>query len=51
MGLPFSPILAEIYRNDFENHVINSSKYKNNIILWARNVDDILTLWKETNRH
>ncbi len=49
MGSSLSPILAEIYINDFENHIINNSKY-NNIKMWSRYDDDIPILWKGTNR-
>ncbi len=39
MDSPLSPILAEIYTNDFENHIMKNRKYKNNIKLWTRYVD------------
>ena len=45
MGSSLSPILAEIYMNDFENNFMNNSKYKRNIIKWVRYVDDILIIW------
>ena len=41
MGSSLSPlfiILAEIYMNDFEKQLINSTKYKDNIKLWSRYV-------------
>lgn len=46
MGSPLSPILAEIYMNEFENNYLNSSKYKNYIKHWVRYVDDILIIWE-----
>ena len=33
MGSSLPPILAEIYMNDFENQLISSTKYKDNIKL------------------
>ncbi len=30
MLLSLSPILTEMYMNDFENHIINNSKHRNN---------------------
>ena len=50
MGSPLSPILAEIYMNNFENEILNNSKYKNNIKIWKRYVDDILLIWSGTDR-
>ena len=49
-GLPMasslSPILAEIYMNDFEKQLVSSTKYKDNIKLWSRYVDDVLVIWE-----
>jgi hypothetical protein len=46
MGSPLSPILAEIFMNNFENKLILKTKYKKNIKLWVRYVDDILIIWE-----
>ena len=46
MGSSLSPILAKIYMNDFEKQLITSTKYKDNIKLWSRYVDDVLVVWE-----
>ena len=46
MGSSLSPILVEIYMNDFEKQLITSTKYKDNIKLWSRYVDDVLVIWE-----
>lgn len=43
MGSPFSPVLANLYKEYFETVIINAIKAKD--MLWMRNVDDILTFW------
>jgi hypothetical protein len=50
MGSSLSPIMAEIYMNELENNVMNSSMYKNNIKKWVRYVDDILIIWEDENK-
>ena len=50
MGSPLPPILAEIYMNNFENNILNTSRYKQNVKLWCRYVDDILLIWNGTDR-
>ena len=52
MGSSLSPILADIYiyiyiyMNDFEKRLLNCTRYKGNIKLWVRYVDDILVIWE-----
>lgn len=43
MGSPFSPVLANLYKEYFETVIINAIKPKD--MLWMRYVDDILTFW------
>lgn len=52
MGSPLSGTSAEIYLNHFENsHIMNSTNpHFKNIIYWYRYVDDIILLYKGTNR-
>lgn len=46
MGSSLSPIMAEIYMNNFEEQVIQKSEYKNKIKKWIRYVDDVLIIWE-----
>lgn len=46
MGSSLSPILAEIYMYNFENRFMNTTKFKKNIKLWVRYVDDVLIIWE-----
>jgi len=50
MGSPISPILAEIFMNDFENRILKCSRFGRLIKYWARYVDDILIVWSGTDR-
>ena len=43
MGNPLSPVLANIYMEYFEKHLLNSIKDQH--IVWLRYVDDILCFW------
>lgn len=46
MGSPLSPLLADIYMDDFESKfIMNNNNFSNNIIYYYRYVDDILVLW------
>ena len=51
MGSPLSPILAEIFMNEFE-HKLFDCKHPllSNICYWYRYVDDIICLWTGTLR-
>ena len=46
MGSPLSPIIAEIFMNDFENKIIEEFNRNKKINTWIRYVDDILILWE-----
>ena len=50
MGSPLSPLMADIFLDELENRIFNLSKFKNNIQFWYRYVDDVLCLWKGSNR-
>lgn len=50
MGSPLSPLLAEIFMNNFEIILLKSRLALENIIYWYRYVDDILIGWQGTNR-
>ena len=39
-------IRDRIYMNDFEKQFINSTRYKDNMKLWTRYVDDVLVIWE-----
>ena len=49
MGLPLSPIIAEIFVDNLENKIHNS-EYKHHIKFWARYVDDIFCVWTGSDR-
>lgn len=52
MGSPLSPLLAEIYMNNFEKIIFKSnSNLVNCIQFWARYVDDIFCIWTGTDRN
>lgn len=44
MGSSISPILAEIFMNDFEN-----SRYRGMIKYWTRYADDSFIVWLRTD--
>lgn len=46
MGSSLSPIMSEIYMNNFENKFLNNSVYRTKIKKWVRYVDDILIIWE-----
>lgn len=47
MGSPLSPLMAELFMNDFENkNIVNN----NNILYYYRYVDDIIICWTGTDR-
>ena len=48
MGSPISPIVANLYMEDFEIKAINSSPQPP--YLWKRFVDDTLTIIKSTQK-
>ena len=51
MGSPLSPLLAEIFMDQFENILFNSENpLINNIFYWYRYVDDIICCWLGTQR-
>ena len=50
MGSPVSPVLAEIFMNDFENRVLKGSWFWGMIKNWARFVDVILIVWPKTGK-
>ena len=51
MGSPLSPLLAEIFMNNFEHTLLTSGHpLIKNIVYWYRYVDDILCLWTGTDR-
>jgi hypothetical protein len=51
MGSPISGLIAEIFLQYFEQHIIKNSLDNNNIIFYNRYVDDILIIFysKKTN--
>ena len=49
MGSPLSPILAEIFMDDFESKISQHSLFKN-FNFWFRYVDDIFTCFNGTSR-
>ena len=48
MGSALSPILSDIYMEEFENDVINTAKTKPTI--WYRYVDDTYVIWPENEQ-
>lgn len=46
MGSPLSPVMADIYMNEFEKRIITESKHRDKIKTWLRYVDDILLIWE-----
>ncbi|CAH2094625.1 unnamed protein product [Euphydryas editha] len=47
MGSPLSPLMADIFMDDFENkHIVKN----NNILYYYRYVDDIIICWTGTDR-
>jgi hypothetical protein len=51
MGSPLSPLLAEIFMDNFEEKLFDSNeKLIQNIVYWFRYVDDILCCWSGSDR-
>lgn len=51
MGSPLSPLLADIFMDNWENNLFQSRHpLLNNLVYWHRYVDDILALWTGTHR-
>ena len=51
MGSPLSPLLSEIFMDDWERKFIDGKhKFQNNIYFYARYVDDIFCIWNGTER-
>ena len=51
MDSPISPLLAEIFMSTFENKLFSSKNpIINSIHYWARYVDDIICIWKVSDR-
>lgn len=50
MGSPLSSLLADIYINELENKIIQTTPSKKKIKLWLRYVDDILCIVESTEQ-
>lgn len=52
MGSPLSPLFAEIFMDSLEDQILNNNNNfgQQNILYWYRYVDDVICLWKGTNR-
>ena len=51
MGSPLSPVLAEIYMDNFEKLLFcNKNPLLKNIVKWYRYVDDVFCVWQGTLR-
>lgn len=48
MGSPLSPLLADIYMDYLEG--IIQTKFNNNVVYWYRYVDDVIVLFRGTDR-
>lgn len=52
MGSPLSPLLADIYMDDFEEELFNNTNFQGLQFIhsYQRYVDDILIIWKGTTQ-
>ena len=52
MGNPLSPLLADIFMDNFESNLLNNKEISliNNIKFWYRYVNDVLYFWNSTDR-
>jgi hypothetical protein len=51
MGSPLSPLLADVFMDDFERNLFeNNTIDTRNIFCWYRYVDDIFAIWTGTQR-
>ena len=50
MGSPLSPLLAELFMDNLEGKIVENSPFKDKIVYWFRYVNDIICLWKGSNR-
>lgn len=50
MGSPLSPILSDIYMDNFEENILKTQLSNKHILFWFRYVDDILVGFKGTDR-
>ena len=48
MGFPLSPVVANIYMQDFEQRALTTAPLKP--LLWLRYVDDTFVIWKHGDR-
>ena len=46
MGSPLSPLMAEIFMNNFEIKILKVIDKERRIKKWIRYVDDILIVWE-----
>jgi hypothetical protein len=51
MGLPISGLIAEIFLQHYENHIIKSILDTNKINIYNRYVDDIIIIFDNTNNN